>query len=371
MIDCIYAIKDFPTSLYIQFITGFNFKKIDNIIEAVDDAVKENYNNIIVLHDDSEFLFYLMRLVTLESCKFKNNFYLHKKDFHNIVTNNITVDALDRYVLYNDLYTYNNAPLVTVIICAYNAVDTIEMSITSILNQNYKFIELIVVDDCSTDDTWNKIKTAAESDPRIINIKNKENKGCYASRNIALELARGSFITFHDADDFSLSDRIVTQLNTLLEKNVMFTSCLIVRSHLKNFNILNGVKDENMSHVLMQNVVKLQTHRTYCCKAILGMVTHLFKREIFDFVGNFMELRCIADAEFCERILYKYAGIKFTGDQSVVTYLSQNNVPELYHRVEQVLYISKEMDANNITSIFKSKREYLNGLIDNWRKNYY
>lgn len=284
------------------------------------------------------------------------------------IQKNYIKNGIDKCPLFKGL------PLVTVIICAYNAEKTINSAINSIQNQTYPFIEIIVVDDYSQDKTSKIIQRLANLDPRIILIKNTENNGCYVSRNNALKISKGKFITFHDADDYSLSTRIQTQLDALLRYNVLFTTCLIIRSHLPNFDFLNENSADD--HELLSRVESVRTHKLwnnkykYCCREILGMVTPLFRREIFEKIGLYWELRCIADAEYCERILYNYCNpqIFFQENESVVTFLSQKQyLPKIYYKIDQVLYISKEIDSTNITSKYRDKENYRKQLRNNWR----
>ncbi|BDZ77038.1 glycosyltransferase family 2 protein [Claveliimonas bilis] len=90
-------------------------------------------------------------------------------------------------------------PLVTVIIPMYNRENTILAAVTSVLNQTYRNLELIVVDDCSTDNSVKVVKQL--DDDRIRLILSKENKGACVARNIGIECAKGEYIAFHDSDD--------------------------------------------------------------------------------------------------------------------------------------------------------------------------
>lgn len=106
------------------------------------------------------------------------------------------------------------APLVSVLMPAYNAESFIEQAIQSILTQTYFNIELLICDDASEDHTAQIINK--EQDRRIAYFQNKKNKGYLITCNFLLSKARGSFITFQDADDFSRKDRIEKLLNCLL-----------------------------------------------------------------------------------------------------------------------------------------------------------
>lgn len=118
--------------------------------------------------------------------------------------------------------------LVSVIITCFNSENTIEYSIKSILNQTYKNIDIIIVDDASQDDTLKILKNITKNYKNIILIENKYNYGCYYSKNLALQkISKNSkFITFHDSDDISKPKRIEKQINFLEEKKFIACSCL-------------------------------------------------------------------------------------------------------------------------------------------------
>jgi glycosyltransferase involved in cell wall biosynthesis len=104
----------------------------------------------------------------------------------------------------------NNKEKVSVIMSAYNAEEYIYDSILSLLNQTYKNIEIVIIDDGSTDNTLNIIK--GFNDSRIICISRK-NKGLTKSLNDAIKISTGVYICRQDADDKSSLDRIEKQLN--------------------------------------------------------------------------------------------------------------------------------------------------------------
>lgn len=105
-----------------------------------------------------------------------------------------------------------SGPKVSVLMPAYNAHSTIRAAAQSILRQGWRNLELIIVDDCSKDDTFSICQDLKRLDPRVIAVQNKENVGPYVSKNRALSLASGDWITGHDADDWAHPDRISTQV---------------------------------------------------------------------------------------------------------------------------------------------------------------
>lgn len=91
--------------------------------------------------------------------------------------------------------------LVTIITPLYNAEKYIEGTIESVINQTYKNWEMIIIDDDSKDNSYKLVLELAKQDKRIKLIKNKENSGVTKTRNKGIELARGKYIAFLDADD--------------------------------------------------------------------------------------------------------------------------------------------------------------------------
>ena len=112
--------------------------------------------------------------------------------------------------------------LVSIIMPSYNTAQYIGESIKSVQAQTYENWELIIVDDCSTDNT----DTAVEpflSDERIRYLKNSRNSGAAVSRNYALREAKGKWIAFLDSDDLWLPDKLEKQINFMLENGYHFS----------------------------------------------------------------------------------------------------------------------------------------------------
>lgn len=104
----------------------------------------------------------------------------------------------------------NRNPLVSVIVPAYNAAITIESVLNGLLAQTYSNIEIIVVNDGSSDDTAVIIEAVAKQDKRV-KLVNQSNAGPGAARNAGLQRAQGQFVMFFDADD-DFSEEIVEKL---------------------------------------------------------------------------------------------------------------------------------------------------------------
>lgn len=115
----------------------------------------------------------------------------------------------------------NENKLVSVLIPTYNVQDYVEECIYSITNQTYKNLEIIIVDDASTDNTYKIVRKLASQDKRIKYFRNSKNLKQAKTLNFALSMAKGFYIARIDSDDFSAKDRIEKQVN-FIEKNKKF-----------------------------------------------------------------------------------------------------------------------------------------------------
>lgn len=106
-------------------------------------------------------------------------------------------------------------PLVSVLMTSFNSAKTIEYAIRSILNQSYADIELLVIDDASSDESCAIIRRIAQQDNRVRLIALAENGGTYVAKNHGLAQARGQFVTCQDSDDWAHPEKIETLVETL------------------------------------------------------------------------------------------------------------------------------------------------------------
>lgn len=113
--------------------------------------------------------------------------------------------------------------LVSIVTPVYNSEKFISETIDSIQNQTYKHWELILVDDCSSDNSYDIISKYIKYDKRIRYIKLEKNSGAAVSRNTGIKNARGRFIAFLDSDDIWLPEKLEKQLKYMLDKKIGFT----------------------------------------------------------------------------------------------------------------------------------------------------
>lgn len=111
--------------------------------------------------------------------------------------------------------------LVSIIMPSYNTGKFIEETINSVINQTYNNWELIIVDDCSNDNTDEIVKSIEDS--RIVYLKNEKNSGAAVSRNKALKEAKGRWIAFLDSDDLWVPQKLEKQIKFMKENNYYFS----------------------------------------------------------------------------------------------------------------------------------------------------
>ncbi len=97
-------------------------------------------------------------------------------------------------------------PAISVIIPVYNAVKTLQQAVESVLTQSFQDFEIILIDDCSTDGSYDLIKDLWENNTRIRIVQNIKNLGPDPTRNYGMRISKGKYITFMDDDDFYLPD---------------------------------------------------------------------------------------------------------------------------------------------------------------------
>jgi len=136
----------------------------------------------------------------------------------------------------NNMDSNAGKPKVSVLMTAYNSQAYIGLAIESILNQTFSDFEFLIVDDCSTDSTWQIISDYAKKDLRLKAFKNESNLGISKNRNQLINLVNTEFIAWQDADDISLP----TRLADLFEFMVAHPKVGILGGYLQFFNEIQG-----------------------------------------------------------------------------------------------------------------------------------
>lgn len=120
----------------------------------------------------------------------------------------------------------NNSPLISVIMPAYDAEKTLAQAVQSVISQTYCNWELLIIDDCSKDNTYALMQKLQRNSSKIKILKNNQNSGVSESRNKGVQVASGSWIAFLDSDDIWAPNKLEKQVKLLTrnkEAAVLFT----------------------------------------------------------------------------------------------------------------------------------------------------
>lgn len=173
----------------------------------------------------------------------------------------------------------------TVIIPLYNKENYIEKTLNSVLNQDFNDFEILIVDDCSTDNSLNKLYNF--SDSRIKIIKNNKNQGLSATRNIGIKNAKSDYITFIDADDLwkpYFLNEISQLINLFPEAKIFGTNYEEITSKGKEVNIAINKNLQKKTKSLLLDFFTINIAQPIYCYSTVA-----FHKSVFENSGNFDE----------------------------------------------------------------------------------
>ena len=165
-----------------------------------------------------------------------------------------------------------NEPLVSIITPVYNAERFLSDTIKSVQNQTYKNWEILLIDDCSKDNSAQIIKEFQKYDNRTKYIKLKKNSGASVSRNEGIRNAKGRFIAFVDSDDIWKPEKLEIQIKYMLKENLGFT--FTSYRYMKENGELTNKIAKAPSKINYNGLLK---------NTIIGCSTVVIDREIVDY----------------------------------------------------------------------------------------
>lgn len=192
--------------------------------------------------------------------------------------------------------------LITACILSYNSSHTLIEALESILNQEFKDFELIVSDDCSTDNSWDIIKSYAKKYKNIIPLRTPQNLGMAKNANFALSNAIGKYLAILHHDDSFRKD-MFTKWVTLLEEHPNLGMCFNDYS-FRELNVKSYHKDQlkrNYNNIISgQDLLKNDLLKYWGC-SVWG--SYIFRRSIWIRLNGFNEnFSLLADVDFTMRI---------------------------------------------------------------------
>ncbi len=188
----------------------------------------------------------------------------------------------------------NDFPLVSVLMPVFNVQEYICEAIDSIVNQTYSNIEIIIVDDCSSDGTFRLCEQYATSDERIKLLKNEKNSKICKSLNYGLKYCSGDYILRMDGDDIASLDRIENLLEAIIRSNMDLVSSFTI-------NIDEGgvEKSRTMFPISPGNMKSFYRHISVCSHNWLA------KRSVYEVLGGYRNIPSVEDFDFLQRAIDK------------------------------------------------------------------
>ena len=237
-----------------------------------------------------------------------------------------------------EIYDKSN-PKVSIIMPCYNAEKYIEKAVQSVLDQTYRNFELIIIDDDSTDKTWEIIEQYAKKDFRVICTRKTENeKGISKSMNKGIEMARGEYITRMDSDDIIIPEKIFRQVQ-FLDKNEEYGVCSV-----------NIAMMDNLGNIYNENVYpeqKVPSEWTFLWTNPVPNAPCMYSTNIIkDNNITFSNLRTAEDYDFLEKLITK-------------TKVYMINLPLYYYRYNEKSTYNKNRTETFKNSLNISKRYYM------------
>ena len=312
---------------YIKNITKFEeFQNKNNFfISNVNQNLRLvfNYYNFIQENNDYIDKFEILN----QYFERKSLFHIKQKD-KDILLNIKNIDVLP-----SQYSSVKQNKKVSIVLTTYNIEGLVNIAISSLVNQTYKNIEIILVDDGSTDNTFEILQKIRNAYPdKIQLIKLNQNYGTYIAKNMGMSYATSDLITFHDADDWAHPQRIEEH----------------VKAHEKNkkvkFSISKLVRVTEEGYFFSKYIYPLDR---------LSMISLMIDRILIDEVGYFRKQRIGSDSEYFER-LKKFTKHKFVRIDKVLMFCA--------HR-ENSLTTSIETGVNGFSTNNKRQHHW-----DKWNK---
>lgn len=266
--------------------------------------------------------------------------------------------------------TAKENPLVTILIPVFNGEDYLSQAIESALAQSYSPLEILVIDDGSTDGTENIVKKFGD---KLRYIK-KPNGGVASALNLGIKEAKGELVSWLSHDDVYLPEKIQTQINFMQEQKedveLIYCDVEYIDDNSKTLSITNYQKDHNLKHL---------NHGVYpVLKGFVNGCALLIKKKLFDRVGYFNEsLKTSNDYDmwfrifrstnvrYLPKVLIKYRLHAKQGTKTSPVYLKESN--ELWTGFIKELTSKEILEFESSTFAFYAKyaeQMRLSGYVD-------
>ncbi len=244
-----------------------------------------------------------------------------------------------------------DTPLVTIGVTCFNAEDTIARAITSALAQDWSSVEVVIVDDDSSDGSVGAIERAISGDLRARLVRHERNTGPAGARNTILREARGDFVAFFDDDDESLPGRVSSQVNRIVAYEDQIGASLIAcyaagerrysNGYIKPLPAIGSVGPEVPHGLSFANYLLVYSRNPqWFYGAGVPACALMARAETFAAVQGFDEtLKRVEDNDFAIRLAMKGAHFIGTSEKVLIQYATNavDKSPEKNLKAEQRL----------------------------------
>lgn len=243
------------------------------------------------------------------------------------------------------------APLVSVIIPAYNAADYIQRCVNSVRKQTYKKLQIIIVDDGSTDNTFNMCKKYTEEDSRI-ELYSKENSGVANTRNYGLNCVNGDYVMFVDTDDYIAPNMITLLLSKI--RGADFAMCNTVMFNSQN----QVVKKSNFEDELINTREFWDyVYNGFWVECIVPW-NKLYKKEIFNKL-RYPSGKTNEDEYLITKIIAKCTAIQIVKDDLYFHYVNPKSLSNVDNGVGLKFLDAVDAMLDRVQNSLKNQEYYL------------
>ena len=224
-------------------------------------------------------------------------------------------------------------PKVSFVMTTYNCADTVENAVFSLVTQSWPNVEIVICDDCSTDNTWTLLQELRKRSSKNIKIvRLGTNSGTYVAKNMAVANSTGDIIMFQDSDDYSHPDRALVQALPLLKDSELIGN----RTRYSRFNPDTG------------KIIQVGDHLSK-----YGLITLAVRRRAFDEIGFFDAVRKAGDDEWFQRLRHLFGRQRIV-DLDITLYLAELRENSLFADM-----LTFRSDGSIDQNISNERREYV------------
>lgn len=231
-------------------------------------------------------------------------------------------------------------PKVSIIIPVYNASEYLYLCLNSVVSQNYENLEVIVVDDKSTDNSIALIKQYQKQDSNIKLIRVKRNQGVSHARNVGINASTGDYLFFIDSDDCLEKDTISKLVKLALEYKVDVVEAKRVFWYKKNRRVKTFLETQNIKKPLLLGSIHNDVRSITMPRYVTGK---LYKRSVIGDVRFDENIRCYEDSIFNHQIKPYFKKYMYAVDA-------------LYHYLQRPSSLINTISINHMDYLYAGKK---------------